>query len=183
MDIAWDITFIIINASVLILCIVAFKNVKAKNLLDKAKSSENKGTKPKALYYLDKALEKSPQDINIISRKAVLLRDMGNYDEAIEYYNIALVLAQDANTLATINYHLAVLYCNLGKYNESKGRFDNAMSQENSSNDEFWNNLGILYYHLNDKSEALRCFDKALSINPQSMAKSNRASLLSEIQK
>ena len=182
MDIAMVVALVAINAFVFISCIVVVKNIRSNRYLDKAKNSEVNGNKPQALKYLDKALKIAPQDIDVISTKDELLRDMGNYNEALEYYNKALVLANSEEVIATINYHLGVLYCNMGNYNMAKSCYDNAKSDNNMADTNFWNNFGILNYRLNNSDEALNCFDKALEINPKAkFVKENKTNLLAEL--
>ena len=184
METAWIVSLIAVNACALIVGIMSYKSIKINKYLNKAEKNAEGGNKSNALTYLDKALKISPKNINALTNKAVVLRDMGenHYDEAIEYYNKALVLAQDEALITTINYHLGVLYCDMGKYFESKKYYEKALENNNLYSAEFWNNLGILHYHLNDKQEALRCFEKSLLIAPNySLAEKNKKALLNEI--
>ncbi|MDR1054962.1 MAG: tetratricopeptide repeat protein [Prevotellaceae bacterium] len=182
MNIVWAITLIAINSFVLITCIIAFKNRRINRSLNKAKKTRERGDKSKTMAYIDKALKIVPEDVYALTNKAVVLHDMGSYNEAIDYYHKALILARNSDMLATINYHLGILYCNMENYEESRKCFNNAMSDENVRNEEFWNNLGILQYKTNDKNAALRSFEKALSINPKAtFIIENKKNLLAEL--
>lgn len=184
MNTLWVISLIAMNAFVILTAVVAVKNIRMTSLLDKARKANEEGDKPQALQYLNKALKMSPKNFDIISHKAVVLRDMGEgyYNEAIENYNKALVLAENENMRATINYHLGVLYSNLNRYIEAKSCFKNAHSNENINDADFWNNYAILFYKMGDKHEALRCFEQALLVNPQlESAVKNRETLLTEL--
>lgn len=73
------------------LCLLQFGTVhaqskKAIKLFEKAKKADNEGEQIKALEYLDRAIEKSPEYVEAYLFAADIYRTSENFDKAIEYY-------------------------------------------------------------------------------------------------
>lgn len=68
---------------------------KSMELSDRAWKLENQDRFEEALVLIDDALDYLPFYPNHLNRKAIILQDLGRYDEALEFYDKALSLGSD----------------------------------------------------------------------------------------
>ena len=103
-------------------------------------------------------------------------RDLGQYNEAKEYYEKALVIKkkiygeEHASVAASYN-NLGNVYRDLGQYNEAKEYHKKALvikkkiyGEEHASVAASYNNLGTVYHDLGQYNEAKEYYEKALVI-------------------
>lgn len=100
-----------------------------------------------------------------------------NYSEAINYYNQALIKAEEINLyseIAHINNNLGVIFNEIGNYKnayihlvEALNYYDLADLKEKKIGT--LNNIGLIYMNLNNIEKALGCFNDALesTIHPK----------------
>lgn len=91
-------------------------DLKFLNLIEQAHECREKNQYKKEYVLLQQALEIKPDDMDILLKLGRVNRILGNYDEALNYYNRALV----------INPNDGVLYCNLGAVYIYTGKLDKA---------------------------------------------------------
>ena len=120
------------------------------------------GQYPQALHFLTKAIEKHPDHLDYMLNLAFVLLDYEKPDDAMEIAEIlirldpslhrayhargnALLMKSDAEGAAE-NYHVAL--------------------KQFPDDHRLWSNLGIANRWLNDRTEALRCHEMALALDP-----------------
>jgi tetratricopeptide (TPR) repeat protein len=70
------------------------KTNKAKTLSDEAWRLRNEGRYSEALVLINQAIENNPHHSNHLNRKAIILEDMGEYEEALIFYDKALAVSK-----------------------------------------------------------------------------------------
>jgi SpoVK/Ycf46/Vps4 family AAA+-type ATPase len=105
----------------------------------------------------------SPTDARTYYHKGNAYYEKGDYDKAIENYNMAIVL----------NPAFAEAYFNRGLSYYNKKDFDKAISDYNRAaeldprNAIIYNNRGDAYYRKQDFDKSIVDYDKAISLNPK----------------
>ncbi|MFA5108332.1 MAG: tetratricopeptide repeat protein [Candidatus Micrarchaeia archaeon] len=103
----------------------------------------------------------SPTDARTYYHKGNQLFEKGEYDKAIESYNMAIILNP---TFSECYFNRGLCYYNLKKFDKSIE--DYAKSAElDPKNPVIYNNRGDAYYRKQDFANAISDYDKALSLN------------------
>ncbi|XRO76969.1 tetratricopeptide repeat protein [Methanocaldococcus sp. 10A] len=101
-----------------------------------------------------------------IEKGRVLLSGFKNYDEALKCFETALSIEPN-NKMALIGKALSLAMKN--KYDEAITYIKEAFKDEFNNEDEFWNVLGELLQEFDKDEDALKCFERALKINPNNI--------------
>ena len=88
--------------------------------------------------------------------------ERGDYEKAIENYNIAIVLNP---VFSEAYFNRALSYYQLKNYEKTIADYKKAIDLD-PKNPIIYNNLGDAYYRLQDYSSAVKYYDKAISLNP-----------------
>jgi len=103
---------------------------------------------------------------------ANLYHNLGNFKEALDYYQLCLQYADSTEGLeskADIYNRIGVVFYDLGSYEKSLDYYMKSMDIVKSLNDEqgmanTLNNIGIVYYDWGKKEKALEYYQKSLKI-------------------
>jgi tetratricopeptide (TPR) repeat protein len=87
--------------------------------------AENKIDYLKAVKYYERAAQLQPDNGEFLNQYGLILHTLGQYDQAIEYYEKAL--ASDLETFGEAHPNVARLWNNLGLAWDSKGEYDQAI--------------------------------------------------------
>jgi tetratricopeptide (TPR) repeat protein len=130
-----------------------------------------------ALYYLDKALEITPESSDIWNERGIVLRNLGRHKEAIASYDRALASRPD---WATPWHNRGVALGHLGRHEEALMSFDRVLALTPDA--DIWHNRGIVLGELGRYEEALVSYDHALVLAPDLVATHhNRGSVLGHL--
>ena len=119
------------------------------------------------LQYFDKTIETDPQFAEAWYNKAIVLGEVGRYEEAITAYDTAFSInPQTEHAEAWCNKGTAFLH--LGRYEEAITAYDTALSiNSNLENAGVWNSIGVSLFNLGRCEDAIEAYDKAAEISPQ----------------
>jgi tetratricopeptide (TPR) repeat protein len=121
-----------------------------------------------AMLSINQALALNEADETSWSLKASILTEdairRNNTANLIKASNIFKRVAEGSR-LWVDHYNYGNVLSALGQYEAAKLEFRTAI-QYDSQQALVWNNLAITYYHLHDHDEELKCYDQALTINP-----------------
>ena len=106
---------------------------------------------------------------------ANLYHNLGNYKEALDYYQLCLQYvdsAGDVESKADIYNRIGVVFYDLGSFEKSLNYYMKSMDIVKSLDDELGmanalNNIGIVYYDWGKKEKALEYYQKSLKIEQQ----------------
>jgi len=124
----------------------------------------------KALLNYNKAIKSNPQNEELYCERGTVLLNLGRADEAVSDFNEAL----------RINPEYPEAYLRLGELfkerepEKAKEFFNKALTyynrliENNPSDDRFYCDRGVVYMHLGQIEEAIKDFEKAIEINPES---------------
>ena len=116
--------------------------------------------------YLEKVLRKTelPNRAAILKRVSAIYLESGLFDEAEKVYRLAL--GEDPDDIDNIN-KLAITLRQQGKFEEAEICYLNAL-KAHPRHPGLYHNLGVLYIARHDPFKAKRCFERALTFDPQS---------------
>lgn len=106
-------------------------------------------------------------DIHMFNRLGMLLRNKGEWKEAVEVYKKALMVAPDDPVLY---YNMALAYHGGGKRDEAKRCLSKSLSIDSrfyADNEGVTNNIGTIYLDYGDKDVAKPFFEHVLEINAE----------------
>jgi len=132
---------------------------RADGLWDGKKFIEVKET----MAYLDKAIEQQPNYANAYISRGMAYNQTGDYQRAIQDYNLALLFTNDENSLTKIFDKMGVAYANLGQYQRAINNFNHAISLKPDYADAY-NNRGIVYFLQGDKKQCCNDAQKACEL-------------------
>jgi len=114
------------------------------------------------LQYIEKAIELNTENDNYLDRKGLILYKLGNYEEAIKFYNKALKIdSEDPTTLTRKGMALH----GLGNYERAITYYDMALDIDPDKKRALYHK-GNTLYEMGNHDEALTYFDKVLEIDP-----------------
>ena len=128
------------------------------------------------IHFLNDFKEDKLLRANIYSTQGNVYSDLGQYSEAKEYYEKALIIRKEiygehhGDVAASYN-NLGTVYSDLGQYGEAKANHEKALiirkeifGEHHATVAESYNNLGTVYGDLGQYSEARENYEKALII-------------------
>jgi tetratricopeptide (TPR) repeat protein len=115
--------------------------------------------KEEAIYYYDKSIELNSNLISSYFNKANLMKELKYYDKALKLYD--LILNKNANDPIVLNNKgLCLLDMNL--VDEALAYFDEAIKYDPTYSNAYNSKGYLLAFKLQNYSQALDCFDKAI---------------------
>ncbi len=138
----------------------------------------------KAIEYYDHVLQLDPNDLNGINNKSVALRDAHRYDEALQLLDQLRSLGSPKTEL---DYKVAYVYEEAGKYYSSLGQQDRAISYFEKSiplstdKDKMTYFIGVAYSLKKNYPKAIESLEKALSLTVKEDNKVNIYRTLSSV--
>jgi tetratricopeptide (TPR) repeat protein len=164
-----------------------------KVLFDKGLSLKKEAKYKEAIIFINKAIELNPKNLKALNYRGLAYCKLHKYKEAIIDFEHALKIeTKEKEEYATTcnNKGLALYYYardyyltkpthrkddddsslyEQGRkclYNDAASYFDKAIEKD-PQNIDAWNNKGITMSALGLKEEAIRCFNKAIELNPK----------------
>jgi tetratricopeptide (TPR) repeat protein len=131
-----------------------------------------------AIVFYDKALEISPNNVDILNNKGLALSAIGRNEEAIECYDKAIEI-EPQNIAPYINKVFAL--ADLGRNEQAIECCDKAIEINLQNITHIYFVKGIILSKLGRKEEAIECYDKAIEIDPPFGAYINKGLALSAI--
>lgn len=130
------------------------------------------GKHAEALSFYEKTLKNDPKNINAHKFKGDTLRELKNYDQAIEAYGNAIdfdVHSTDPEPF----FSIGTICFERKRYSDAVISFDNAIKIK-PENSEFYTNKAQALIKLRKFKEAIECYDKALEFKPADAVSLNR---------
>lgn len=112
--------------------------------------------------YLLMGLKLQPKDVNILYSLGILEGNIGNFEEAKQYLNKALIIQRSPDII----YALALTQMKLKNNNSAAELFEEYQKFYNT-NAEILYKLGLLYIELKNYDRAKKAFKETLSISPE----------------
>ncbi|MEQ8192337.1 MAG: tetratricopeptide repeat protein [Candidatus Eremiobacterota bacterium] len=140
----------------------------------------------KALECYQKSLETDPCYARSIHNIGIIYNDMEQYNKALEYFDKALDLVEKGKDTSGLPMDIhyfgrGICWMGLGDYDMSIESFDKAI-EANPKNANAWNGKGAILQIQGKTEEALKCYDKALEIDPSfTLASENRERALVQL--
>jgi tetratricopeptide (TPR) repeat protein len=140
-----------------------------QEIVTNAKRYLHKGEFQTAFDYLEQAIDKYPNNLELWLYKGICSRNLMKYEEELKCFEISLIL-DPHNSMIKIHNGLAYnsnvnLHVRNEEYKEALGSIEKAL-QYLPNNKLIWNEKGEILAKLRKSEEALECFDKALQIDP-----------------
>ena len=121
-----------------------------------------------ALKYFERLIEIDDKLISGYIGKAICFVAFEKFNEALEYYDKALEI--DSNSYVAL-LNKARVMCQMKIYDTSIKTFDKAIQLNETS--ECYSGKGLVYFFLDNYSEAIINFEKAIQLNPNDVSQSN----------
>jgi tetratricopeptide (TPR) repeat protein len=177
--------------------LIVFFNIDAQSILKadeyfrKADSLKKSASRDSALYYFEKAaneyndLKETEKYVNSLSQIGALLTRQDKYVQAMAKLELALktgLKELNANNpaIATIYFHMAVIYNAEGNYDKSLEMHAKALSMRLEKSGEYdsdvassYGNMGNVYFNNKDFDKAIDYHHKALKIREKLFGNSN----------
>jgi|GEM_PF-2063745 len=122
------------------------------------------GNQAKAENLLELSAQENPNDATIYFNKANNDYARGNYQEGIQYFNMALSL-KDVNITPMAYHGRALCFIRLGNIGLAMNDFDSAILLK-PDYAEAWSNRGILKGQQGNSVEAIKDLSRAIDLNP-----------------
>jgi tetratricopeptide (TPR) repeat protein len=120
------------------------------------------GKHAEAIEQYKKALERDPEQANIIGNMADSYSKMGKNDEALELYKKAIAIKPDA----ALYTNMGAILNNMGKIEESQAAFKQAASINPDASAQSHYNIGVTLYNNGQSAEAAEAFRQAIAKDP-----------------
>jgi tetratricopeptide (TPR) repeat protein len=120
------------------------------------------GKHEEAIEIYKKALEKDPEQANIMGNMADSYSKMGKNDEALELYKKAIAIKPDS----ALYTNMGAILNNMGKIAESQEAFKQAASINPESSAQSHYNIGVTLYNNGQAAEAAEAFRQAIAKDP-----------------
>lgn len=137
-------------------------------------SLQNNVNTDQAMQWADRALTMN-KNFTTLNTKAALLRTQGKNEEADKLQGEALTMANEAE----LNAHGYQLL-NIGKKDEAIKAFK-GMTEKYPESANAWDSLGEGYAIKGDKKNAIKAFNKSLTLNPAENVKANAEKYLKQL--
>jgi protein O-mannosyl-transferase len=141
---------------------------------------ENRGDLTNALDFLNKAISIDPKKGRAYYNRAMILDGLGQKEEAIKDYSIALIYQPDITIEILSNR--AVLFIETEKYREAISDLDYLIS-EDSNNFMYYYNRAFSKLRLNDINGAIDDYRTVLRLNPNDEQTRSQLQILIDSQK
>ncbi|MCD6186397.1 MAG: tetratricopeptide repeat protein, partial [Deltaproteobacteria bacterium] len=125
-------------------------------------------------YHPEKAIGKLKAADKILPGKYYIkfyiglsLVNMGDIEEALDYFHQALTLKPDEQEIASIYSYMGVCLKDLGRYDEALNMLKEGEKFDGERTD-IYNLMGFCYFKLKKHEMAIKCFEKNIHIDPGS---------------
>ena len=125
-------------------------------------------------YHPEKAIGKLKAADKILPGKYYIkfyiglsLVNMGDIEEALDYFHQALTLKPDEQEIASIYSYMGVCLKDLGRYDEALNMLKEGEKFDGKRTD-IYNLMGFCYFKLKKHEMAIKCFEKNIHIDPGS---------------
>jgi len=129
-----------------------------------------------AVKSIDEFIKKYPKSWHGYYIKGFALRKAGDYNNALEFFNKALLLNPES---PDVDNEMGLCYMNLSNFTKSGIFFSNAL-RKNPDDTAIIYNLALLSMKKGDKNEALRYCEVILTYNPKDLEAQKLAKLIKE---
>jgi tetratricopeptide (TPR) repeat protein len=134
----------------------------SKTLEQEADELYQQGDLQRAFELLDEANVKDPKNSEILSKMGFILGKSERNNEAISYYQEALHVNPNDDT---IHIALASLYKKVGEYEKAQKHYEEALKIDDSYDVTYYN-YGNLLAEQALNEQAIEMYEKALKLNP-----------------
>lgn len=142
-------------------------------LTDSGRVSVDLGQYTRALTFLKEALQIHSEGNNSLQQLTLCYMgwaytNLSQYSEASEFFQRALAVSSNVNRAETLNYR-GLLYMRTGAYSKARQSFEQALVSPAPGDNPglqgiYLNNLGLSHVKLNENSQALKSYQKALTL-------------------
>jgi len=116
-----------------------------------------------ALDLKSRTLETNPEDYGALHNKGVVLKGLGRFTEALQFFNKA---AQISPSETNVWYDMANCYESLSRSSDAVKCYDKAI-EINPQDPESYLKKGVFFVNTGCFDEAIQLFDKAIAVNPR----------------
>ena len=138
-------------------------SAEVQALFDAGLKFAGEGKHEEAIAEFKKALDKDPEQANIMGNMAESYSKLDKNDEALEVYKKAIVIAPDNAALFT---NMGVLLSKMGKNAESQDAFKKAAALNPASSAQNFYNIGATLVNNGKSQEAAESFKQAIAADP-----------------
>jgi tetratricopeptide (TPR) repeat protein len=138
-------------------------SAEVQALYDSGLKLAGEGKHEEAIEEFKKALEKDPEQANIMGNMAESYVKLEKNDEALDIYKKAIAIAPDNAALYT---NMGVLLSKMGKNAESQEAFKKAASLNPASSAQNYYNIGATLVNNGKSQEAAESFKQAIAADP-----------------
>lgn len=138
-------------------------SAEVQAMFDAGLQLAQEGKYQEAIEQYKKALEKDPEQSNILGNMADCYSKMDKNQEALETYQKAIAIKPDDAALYT---NLGVVLSKLGKNAESQEAFKKAATLNPASSAQNFYNIGATLVNNNKTAEAIESFKQAIAADP-----------------
>lgn len=156
--------------------VYAQNKAEADKLVDAGIVLHDKGDYDGAIKIYDKALELDKDNLFALTEKSLTLNSINKFDEVITVSKHA-ILTHPNSGLQNIYVNYANALDHLKKSDEALKIYEEGI-QKFPDYYQLYFNKGICYANLNNRTEALSCFQKSLILNPKHAGSLNAIGLL-----
>ncbi len=139
---------------------LAEKQKRAKAYQDLASAKASEGNLRGALAELLKAIKLDPDDVELNHQLALVLRNLGQYDLSLKYFQRTLELDPK---FSDARNNMGTLYLMMEKWDPAIACFKEALKDLVYNTPQYaYNNMGYAYYRKGDYDQAIRCYREAI---------------------
>jgi tetratricopeptide (TPR) repeat protein len=138
-------------------------STEVQSLFDAGLKLAGEGKHEEAIVEFKKALEKDPEQANIMGNMAESYAKINKNDEALEAYKKAVTVAPDNAALFT---NMGVLLSKMGKNAESQEAFKKAAALNPAASAQNFYNIGATLVNNGKTQEAAESFKQAIASDP-----------------
>jgi tetratricopeptide (TPR) repeat protein len=137
-------------------------SAEVQSLFDKGRQLAEEGKHVEAIEEYKKAIEKNPEQTNIMGYMAESYSKLNKDAEALELYQKAIAIKPNEASLYT---NMGVLLDKMGKNAESRAAFNKAMTLNPAGAAQAQYNIGVTLFNSGHTAEAAEAFNKAVAAN------------------
>lgn len=113
-----------------------------------------------------KILKLYPNNFEILNDLGSVYVEMKKFDKALNLYNKAYEINQNAQNKLQFLRNLGELYYKMKKYDEAI-KFYRELTELEPENPKIWSNIAVIFRYLENHEDAINAFKKALELAPE----------------